>query len=75
MADELDDGFSRAVRFFCGALFGGFIGLRWFLFYSFGAQMNLWFAIGGLMLLCGLAAAKFGDGFWERALGYLRWWA
>jgi hypothetical protein len=76
MSDGLDDGFSRAVRFFCGALFGAFLGVGFFMrsawryvqperitspFHGRGLLITL-----GLVAFCGFGAMIGGDSFWTR---------
>jgi len=59
------------VRFVCGFLFGGLIGIRLSLDFldSLGGFVaaDLAVAVG-----CGLAAARYGDKFWYSVFG--RWW-
>jgi hypothetical protein len=57
------------VRFVCGFLFGGLVGIRlWIEFLdNFGGFVAADLAVG-----CGLAAARYGDKFWYSVFG--RWW-
>ncbi len=59
------------VRFVCGFLFGGLVGIRLSLDFldSLGGfvAVDLVVAVG-----CGLAAARYGDKFWYSVFG--QWW-
>jgi hypothetical protein len=59
------------VRFVCGFLFGGLVGIR--------LSIDFLDSLGGFVaadlavaVVCGLAAARYGDKFWYSVLG--RWW-
>jgi len=67
---EPPDRLEKAIRFGCGFLFGSVFGV--------GALLtSLWSAhyiVAGIMmagLICGYAAMRFGDGFWDNVR---RWW-
>ena len=75
MPDQPNDFWSRAIRFVFGALFGAFLALGYFLYYS---DTSLFHGLGllgglGMVLLCGLASAAVGDDFWEN-LPIRGWW-
>lgn len=59
------------VRFVCGFLFGGLVGIRlWIEFLdNFGGFVAADLAVA---VVCGLAAARYGDKFWYSVFG--RWW-
>ena len=60
----LNDRFGFWIRFACGAILGGLIGLRLLLIFS--DQPVLLLAVtGGLILGCGFGSAKYGDRFWH----------
>jgi hypothetical protein len=68
---EPPDRLEKGVRFGCGFLFGGALGV--------GALLtSLWSAhyivtcVLVIALICGYAAMKFGDSFWENVRGW--WW-
>jgi hypothetical protein len=62
------------VRFGCGALLGAFMSISLVLSFS-GEPKVLLFATVGLPVLCGFAAARFGDRFWSKVLEYgWLWW-
>jgi hypothetical protein len=71
----LDDRFAFWVRFTCGALLGALIAFRWILYSLFHISTALMLGTVSLMLLCGFAAAKLRDGFWEQTLVLIRRWS
>lgn len=68
--EEFSPWFGRCVRFICGAIFGGLVGLRWI-----GTELHssVWLPILAGALICGLLAMFLRDTFWE-CLSTLFWW-
>lgn len=71
--DDPPEWVAGAVRFTFGAVFGLFLGAGAF----FLMPLNLWYWPVVVMLVCalvcGLLAAKFGDGFWESVRSWWGW--
>ena len=63
----LNDRFGFWIRFVCGAIIGGLVGLRLLLIF-FDQPVLLLVFTGGLVLGCGLGSAKYGDRFWHAIL-------
>lgn len=59
------DRFVFWLRFVCGAILGMFLYVRlYLLMYMYDHPLLLLILAVGLILGCGLAAAKYGDRFW-----------
>ena len=67
---EPPDRLEKGIRFGCGFTFGCFVGLG-ALLTSLWSAHSLIACIVLAGLLCGYAAMRFGDTFWENVL---RWW-
>lgn len=67
------DHFEFWVRFGCGVVFGAFISIRVFLDLLPHPVAFIPLA-AGLVLACGLGAAKYGDRFWHAILSRWRLW-
>jgi curved DNA-binding protein CbpA len=71
------DGFEYCVRFGFGALLGALFAAKLFFSRWISIQLNpslhwSWtevFAAAGIVLVCGLLSARYGDSFWFRTLG------
>ena len=76
----LDDGFANGVRFVFGAIFGLLIAFRLAMrqiILNFDDPHSLAATIAVcacIALLCGLAAAKYRDDFWQKTFDVLFWW-
>jgi len=66
------DRFEFWVRFVCGALFGALISARLY-FALYERPTTLTLIAAGLVLGCGLGAARYGDQFWRSVLGRWYW--
>ncbi|MGD0271341.1 MAG: hypothetical protein ABSB14_19895 [Candidatus Sulfotelmatobacter sp.] len=63
-ATEKIDWFEFWIRFACGALLGFLISIR-LLLYWYDENLGILVLVGVCMtLLCGFAAARYGDRFW-----------
>ncbi|HKF52722.1 MAG TPA: J domain-containing protein [Candidatus Acidoferrales bacterium] len=60
-----------SIRFVCGAILGALLSVRWFLIYSSNAPSAI-SEMGIVMLVFGLAAARYGDRFWHSF--FRKWW-
>ena len=73
-----DGWFANGVRFVCGAMLGVIVAVRLlfnrYSFSSSGPSILRAFIFSGIMLACGLAAARFRDDFWESLFDALFWW-
>ncbi len=62
---------AHSLRFAFGAVFGFALGCVSFPFFGWGGWPIV-LAVGGVTgLICGIAAVKYGDSFWESVGG---WW-
>lgn len=60
------------VRFVCGSLLGFFVSFRLFLYAFDRLTIPAALMMAGVVLGCGLGAARYGDKFWYSILRY--WW-
>ena len=68
-----DDWFTFTVRFVCGALLGLVVGFLIFTRVADLGHSGAWWIAGAAFTL-GLAAAYWGDSFWESLGRWFFWW-
>jgi hypothetical protein len=65
-----------AVRLFFGALLGAVIAFTSLHFWDVGGGGGLnWLYAIGVIVVCAVLAARFGDAFWSGLLGRFHWWS
>lgn len=70
--DYEPDASEKRIRFGCGFIFGGIIGLIVVLRELYQMTGLAWTCVAGFAVLCGYLALRLGDEFWEW-VGKGRW--
>ncbi|WP_206171074.1 hypothetical protein [Phragmitibacter flavus] len=62
------DFFEKCVRFVCGFVLGAGVGLLVALRDFDASGLTLWLVVGGMAVVSGVVAVKYGDDFWRSVM-------
>ena len=68
LPDHEPDGVEKGIRFGCGLIFGFVMAFFWLLGEIAAFTGTFWASVGGIALVMGFMAMKFGDEFWRRVV-------
>lgn len=70
---QAPDTLENGLRFGCGGLLGLVLGARaWLCFFDLNSISSFWICILSFVLVSGLLAVRYGDGFWEWIYEFLK---
>ncbi len=71
---EYPDPSEKRVRFGCGFLFGSVFGFLVVVREVALFTGPFWLCVGGVAVLFGILAVRYGDDFWRGLPNWMRWW-